>query len=415
MISDVTTARNLLSKRKLIKGKGIYISEEEDNSQEKSKISENTDLDNGITIEIKEKVPEPEENNDVDRIKHKKKKLIKRGENIINEIIEGIKKESNSKYSKKKIKTRKTRRGKLLKRKRKRTYKRKQKEEYKGKNSLYIIKKCKKGKNNIPEEESENDNFDIDEIKEYINKKACQKKTLLKYKDIYAKKKNNRIIFLKEEDEEEYFKRLKKQYEKENEIKFDFDDNRSLNKSISIEIEKDKTQTKPFKKLRKNIDNKEMELPLDTECIICCGIIKELAFPDECDHNFCKDCLIEWSQRSGKCPMCKKNYNSINFYENGSKKQLSLNEIRKNEKKEKNINSDNDEDLGENIEKICYVCKKNTDQNNLLKCDRCQVYFCHFYCYKLDKMPTGRWYCDYCQNDIKELRENKRKLEHFFL
>ena len=364
MISNVTNEKNLLSKRKLIKGKGIFISEEEDNSQEKSKISEKTDLDNEVTIEIKEKVPENEESIDLDRINHKKKKLIKRGENIINERIEGIKKKSYSKSNKKKIKTKKTRKGKLLKRKRKRTYKRRKEEEYKGKNSLYIIKKGKKGKNNIPEEESEIDDFDKDEIKEYINKKACQKKTLLKYKDIYAKKKNNRIIFLKEEDEEEYFKRLKKQ--KENEIKFEFDDNRNHNKVIRIEIEKDKTQTKPFKKLRKNIDNKEMELPLDTECIICCGIIKELAYPDECDHNFCKSCLIEWSQRSGKCPMCKKNYNSINFYENGNKKQLSLNEIRKNEKKERNINSDNDEDLGENIEKICYVCKKYTDQNNLL-------------------------------------------------
>lgn len=413
MISNAITERNLLSKRKLIKGKGIFISEEEDNSQEKSKISEKTDLDNGVTIEIKEKVPQTEENNDLNRITHKKKKLIKSGGNIINEQIEGIKNKSNLNSSKKKIKTKKARKGKLLKRKRKRTYKRKKEEEYKGKNSLYIIKKGKKGKYNIPEEESEIDDFDKDEIKEYINKKACQKKALLKYKDIYAKKKNNRIIFLKEEDEEEYFKKLKKQ--KENEIKFDFDDNRNLNKVIRFEIEKDKTHNKPFKKLRKNIDNKEMELPLDTECIICCGIIKELAYPDECDHNFCKTCLIEWSQRSGKCPMCKKNYNSINFYENGNKKQMSLNEIRKNEKQERNINSDNDEDLGENIEKICCVCKKDTDQNNLLKCERCQAYFCHFYCYKLNKMPIGRWYCDYCQNDIKELRENKRKLEHFFL
>ena len=94
MISNVTNEKNLLSKRKLIKGKGIFISEEEDNSQEKSKISEKTDLDNEVTIEIKEKVPENEESIDLDRINHKKKKLIKRGENIINERIEGIKKKS---------------------------------------------------------------------------------------------------------------------------------------------------------------------------------------------------------------------------------------------------------------------------------------------------------------------------------
>ena len=102
-----------------------------------------------------------------------------------------------------------------------------------------------------------------------------------------------------------------------------------------------------------------MELPLDAECVICCGIIKELAYPDECDHNFCKNCLIEWSQRSAKCPMCKKNYNNIFFYENGIKKQLSINNIRKNDKKEKNNNNnDENDDIEENIEKICSICKK---------------------------------------------------------
>jgi hypothetical protein len=69
--------------------------------------------------------------------------------------------------------------------------------------------------------------------------------------------------------------------------------------------------------LRKDIDNKEMGLPLDAECIICCSVIRELANPDGCNHDFCRSCLIEWSQRSAKCPICKTLYNNIFVYENG--------------------------------------------------------------------------------------------------
>ena len=109
--------------------------------------------------------------------------------------------------------------------------------------------------------------------------------------------------------------------------------------------------------------------------------------------------------------MCKANYTNIYFYDNVIKKQLSVNEIRKEYKKENN-NEDNIEQ--ENIEKICNICKKSEDQNNLLTCNRCKAYFCHLYCCNLKKMPPGKWHCKYCQQEIKEIRENKRKVEHFF-
>ena len=123
-----------------------------------------------------------------------------------------------------------------------------------------------------------------------------------------------------------------------------------------------------------------MKLPLDTECIICTCIIKELANPDGCNHDFCKSCLIEWSQRSSKCPMCK----NIFVYEKGIKKQIPLSEIKN--KNDKDDNEDNNESEDEsNIDEGCYICGKkktsvlNTDtveflidkNKNKIICEKC--------------------------------------------
>ena len=152
-----------------------------------------------------------------------------------------------------------------------------------------------------------------------------------------------------------------------------------------------------------------MQLSLDAECDICCFTIEELANPDGCNHDFCKNCLIEWSQRSEKCPICKTVYKSIFVYDNGIKKQISLSEIRKKYKKEKN------NDNNENIEKLCYVCKKNTDPNNLIMCGRCRGNYCHYYCIHLDKKPQWKYHCEFCQEELKQIRENKKKIDRFFL
>ena len=321
------------------------------------------------------------------------------------DIIIALKKSKNLKINS----LPKKRKRKILKRKRKRIYKIKKDmdEDYEinnKQNSIYLLRNNKTKKS---EKESLKNDSDEEELMDFIKKKTCLKSTLLKYKDIYRKKKNNKIIFLKEEDEEEYFKKKKEenknQYELRKNPSKDSFDNKYRNK-----IKNRNNKIKKF--LKKDTDNKEMKLALDTECIICCCVIKELANPDGCDHNFCKTCLIEWSQISGKCPMCKNEYNNIFIYDDGVKKQISVNEIRKKFKKEKN-----DENENENIEKVCYLCRKNEDEINLVLCDRCKETFCHYYCCNLKKMPVGKWFCEFCQEELKERRENKKKIVKFFL
>ena len=396
-----------------------------DNQNSSKEKNEPNNLNIVIEIDKNQKLPEvikkpnienhPEDAEALNSEK-KNKKFKRRGLDLLNEELEElIQKVTNE--SKEEAKQNKPSR-RLIKRKRKsKTYKDSDEsyveedsfDEYKekDKDSIYLFKNYhnKKNENDYDIEESEDNTSDDEEIKNFLIRKTCQAKTLSRYKDLYKKKKNNRIIFLKEEDEENYFK-----------------NNKNLINDESGEIEKSKKNEniadddteiknrKHLKKLKKDIDNKEMGLPLDAECIICCSEIRELANPDGCNHDFCRSCLIEWSQRSAKCPICKTLYNNIFVYENGIKKQISLNEIRRNYKKENNSNESEEE----NIEKICYICKKNEDESNLIICERCKACFCHYYCIKLKKKPS-KWYCRYCRKEIKEIRENKKKIVHFFL
>ena len=397
------------------------------NDNQNSSIQKNEPNNLNIVIEIdkNQKLPEvikkpnienhPEDAEALNSEK-KNKKFKRRGLDLLNEELEElIQKVTNE--SKEEAKQNKPSR-RLIKRKRKSKAYKDSDESYveedsfdeykeKDKDSIYLFRNYhnKKNENDYDIEESEDNTSDDEEIKNFLIRKTCQAKTLSRYKDLYKKKKNNRIIFLKEEDEENYFK-----------------NNENLINNESGEIEKSKKNEniadddteiknrKHLKKLKKDIDNKEMGLPLDAECIICCSEIRELANPDGCNHDFCRSCLIEWSQRSAKCPICKTLYNNIFVYENGIKKQISLNEIRRNYKKENNSNESEEE----NIEKICYICKKNEDESNLIICERCKACFCHYYCIKLKKKPQ-KWYCRYCRKEIKEIRENKKKIIHFFL
>lgn len=385
------------------------------NDNQNSSIQKNEPNNLNIVIEIdkNQKLPEvikkpnienhPEDAEALNSEK-KNKKFKRRGLDLLNEELEElIQKVTNE--SKEEAKQNKPSR-RLIKRKRKsKTYKDSDEsyvgedsfDEYKykekDKDSIYLFRNYhnKKNENDYDIEESEDNTSDDEEIKNFLIRKTCQAKTLSRYKDLYKKKKNNRIIFLKEEDEEEYFKKKKEenknQYELRKNPSKDSFDNKYRNK-----IKNRNNKIKKF--LKKDTDNKEMKLALDTECIICCCVIKELANPDGCDHNFCKTCLIEWSQISGKCPMCKNEYNNIFIYDDGVKKQISVNEIRKKFKKEKN-----DENENENIEKVCYLCRKNEDEINLVLCDRCKETFCHYYCCNLKKMPVGKWFCEFVKKN----------------
>lgn len=163
------------------------------------------------------------------------------------------------------------------------------------------------------------------------------------------------------------------------------------------------------KKLKKVSDNKELSIPLDATCAICCDVIKNLANPGCCKHDFCRVCLQEWSMNKNVCPLCKKQYHSIIVYERNKKKEISI-----SKPKEEEISNEDDEEDFDLSESVCYVCGSGIDEANILVCDKCRMRVCHFYCDRLKEIPSGKWYCRYCKKEIKEEKKFRRLIGRQF-
>ena len=391
------------------------IEEEINNKNKLSSIKNVLDDEEELTDQIPEnlgiKVLELAEGRELDLANSKKNKFRKKSIDILNENIDDLfQKTMNTSKDETKGTDSLSKNSRLRKKRKRLSIKRKESDE-----DFCLDDEEddeKKSVNSFMNDDSDYENYynknenscyldqDEKELLDFVNKKTCQKKSLLKYKEMYNKKRNH-LIILEDEDE----KSIKK------------DTSFNLKEKINSENEK-----KHFKRLKKNTDNKEMQLPLDTECIICTCVITELANPDGCNHNFCKSCLIEWSIRSSKCPMCKKYYTKIFTYDKGVKRQIPLYELRakyKNVIKDSETYNNEENIISEEIEDLsdvgCYICGKNNEPENLLICDRCHKNLCHYYCNNLKKIPEGNWYCSYCLEEMKEIKNQKKQVEHFFL
>lgn len=46
-------------------------------------------------------------------------------------------------------------------------------------------------------------------------------------------------------------------------------------------------------------------------CSICLGKLINTSFTDSCLHQFCFNCLLQWSKIKTECPLCKQTFKSI--------------------------------------------------------------------------------------------------------
>jgi len=163
------------------------------------------------------------------------------------------------------------------------------------------------------------------------------------------------------------------------------------------------------KKLKKN-KSRELDLPLSALCPICYDSINNLANLDNCNHDFCKSCIMEWSKKTNLCPMCKKEFKKILYYEKGKTKEIKV-------KKRKLLIEDvmEESDFNELVEEpfrdqSCQICNRGNDEDNLLICDSCGTNVCHTYCDNLSSVPEDNWYCLICRNTIAEENSNKNNV-----
>ncbi|KAL4480017.1 hypothetical protein ABPG74_020533 [Tetrahymena malaccensis] len=204
----------------------------------------------------------------------------------------------------------------------------------------------------------------------------------------------------------------------------------SNNKNNEMNAEKNqacinKTKQEESKKLKKLVKNKRKSEGKNEQltqkqnqmsqnlknCAICLGIPEDSIYGVvQCNHEFCIDCILQWSEVTNLCPMCraefskilKKNYNDLDYQE-----------VITVEPKKQRINDD-DEFYWEEVDSfldddgmddVCYICETNQDENKLIVCDHCGFRICHTYCdddLLDDQVPLEDWFCHECRQ-ISEL------------
>lgn len=96
----------------------------------------------------------------------------------------------------------------------------------------------------------------------------------------------------------------------------------------------------------KSKKNKKRKISINNNIVMNCGIcfedLKTQGEIDSCNHNFCFDCIKKWSDSSNTCPVCRKRFSNIKFFEvneKGDKKELKE-KTTKIETKDLKIDSD---------------------------------------------------------------------------
>ena len=163
---------------------------------------------------------------------------------------------------------------------------------------------------------------------------------------------------------------------------------------------------KKLTKLKKVVNNKELKLSLNTQCSICLENIVNLANPNNCQHDFCQECLFKWSQNcSTTCPLCKKPFQKILTYD---KNKIIETKVEHKRQKIQNFEEPRNE---------CYVCDKTTRKKDMIKCTNCNFNVCHYYCDGLDEMPdpSEKWLCYDCFMEKKEQIKMVKKVGKKFM
>lgn len=137
-------------------------------------------------------------------------------------------------------------------------------------------------------------------------------------------------------------------------------------------------------------------------CMICIDKIKLPSQVTGCGHLFCKVCIDKWTHVSNSCPLCKKDYKKIIYYNQGKTKITKQRNVKKRLFK---VEEDIEDSYTDNTLEHCMKCKGTSDLYVMLVCDKCKFNICHTYCAGLDKIPDEEWICFECSKP----RENKSK------
>lgn len=199
-------------------------------------------------------------------------------------------------------------------------------------------------------------------------------------------------IELKQSEEDSKIKEARNSESKDRRIEFLKDCSFSNFKNYM----EDKNSVKRIKKYQNN----------QKCCVICLlEIPTKKAVIRDCKHEFCVDCLNEWTKITNKCPICKTEFFSINFFKGDNFIARKKIEAKKQVHEEL---KDSEDEIIANAEEVCYMCNSSENDNYLLICDKCLSKCCHTKCLDppIDFVPQSEWFCDFCVKDFDLKGEN---------
>ncbi|KAK2842061.1 hypothetical protein Q5P01_012261 [Channa striata] len=145
-----------------------------------------------------------------------------------------------------------------------------------------------------------------------------------------------------------------------------------------------------------SVDLGELSSDEDSEkCPICLNSFNSqpVATPENCEHYFCLDCILEWAKNANSCPVDRLAFNSIYLrkcYGSKVKKMITV---------QKPVKEGQEETVDVDLEQtICEVCGGSDREDRLLLCDACDAGY-HMECLTppLDSVPVEEWFCPQCE------------------
>ncbi|XP_036390923.1 PHD and RING finger domain-containing protein 1-like isoform X2 [Megalops cyprinoides] len=124
-------------------------------------------------------------------------------------------------------------------------------------------------------------------------------------------------------------------------------------------------------------------------CPICLNHFRKqpVATPENCEHYFCLDCILEWSKNANSCPVDRIVFNAISLrkcYGGKVQKMITVQMLR--------------EALDPVLDQTnCEVCGQCDREDRMLLCDECDAGY-HMECLTppRDAVPVEEWFCPQC-------------------
>jgi hypothetical protein len=159
----------------------------------------------------------------------------------------------------------------------------------------------------------------------------------------------------------------------------------NLGKKIKIHSSEEITKT--FK-----IHSSDFELlNKNKKCPICLDLIINAASIKSCKHEFCYDCLTQWTNKSSQCPLCKIDFDSYNY------KNFKGDKISKNVDYKLFTEYEHDEEnYIINTDLKCMECGNTNNIHLMWICDTCNYSVSHTYCAKNVRNLNAEWKCSMC-------------------